>query len=102
MLDVPNEHLERSQAQREPRYPDCEHEPQRYRQQQPFEAHRFAEERQHHQHYEVASELQHQRRRDRGIHNELVREGDLADEPRVASDRHRASLQRFLSRDPRP
>ena len=102
MLDVPNEHLERRQAQREPRYPDCKHEPQRYDQQQPLEAHRFAEEREHDQHHEVARELQHERRRDRGINHELVRKGDLANEPRVAADRHRASLQRFLSREPGP
>ena len=81
---------------------DREHEPQRHRDQQPFEADGLAERGEHDEHGEVAGELQRERRRDRRVDDELVRERDLADQPGVAGEADRRALQAFLRREPRP
>ena len=58
----------------------------------PFEVHRLAEQRQHDQHHEVAHELQHEGRGYRGVDDQLVRKGRLADQPGIAGDGDRAAL----------
>ncbi len=84
MLDVADEHLQRGERERDPVTRCARIDPDRHREQETFETHGLAEQRQHDQHDEVAGELQRERRRDGRVDDELVRERDLADQPAVA------------------
>src|SRR3954453_11659492 len=63
---------------------------------------RFAEHGQRKQHGEIACELERQGCRDGCVDDELVAEGDLANEPGIAADAGRTPLESFLRGEPGP
>ena len=81
MLDVLDEYLKRGEGEREARDRDGEDDPERDGEEQSLEPDRLTEQSEHDQDHDVADELQHERGGDGGVDDELVREGNLANEP---------------------